>query len=460
MHYAFTIAATTIFLIFVAGGIRSTPGVLTVSLEREFGWSRATISGAVAVSLGLYGALGPFVATFFRFFSLQRTVVAALLLLVVAVSLTVAMRAPWQLFALWGLLVGVGSSVVAPVLGKVVASRWFEARAGLAMGLFSASAQTGQVALAPALGALVERFGWRAASAAMAAVAGAAVLPAVALLRDSPASLGLAPYGAAPSDGAPPPPPLVPPVPPPPPPPSLLSAIVVGPCTELFRLLRSADFLLLAFSFFVCGASTNGLIGVHLIPACVDSGLSETASAGFLAVIGMFDILGTLLSGWLTDRCDSRRLLCFFYFFRGAALLLLPLALAAGQAALWPFAVVYGLDWVATVPPTAALCTQCFGKERSNVAFAWLFCAHQLGAAAASAGAGGARTALGSYTLVFYAAGGVCVLAAASVLCVRRRRGAGGGPPEKAEEEVEGGAAKAAQAGERGRLVGAAAAVA
>jgi predicted MFS family arabinose efflux permease len=436
MHYALIIAVTTFTLIFVAGGIRSTPGVLTVALEREFGWSRATISGAVALSLGLYGALGPFVAAFFRFFSLQRTVVCALLVLAVAVSLTTAMRTAWHLYVLWGLLVGVGSSVVAPVLGKVVASRWFEARAGLAMGLFSASAQTGQVALAPALGALVERFGWRIAAAAMAGVAGAAVVPAVVLLRDSPASVGCAPYGAKPVvEGAPPPPP--------PPPPSF-SAIVVGPCGELLHLLRDSNFLLLSASFFVCGASTNGLIGVHLVPACVDVGLSETASAGFLAVIGVFDILGTLFSGWLTDRCDSRHLLCFFYFFRGAALVLLPLALSAGQAALWPFAVVYGLDWVATVPPTAALCTHCFGKERSNVAFAWCFCAHQIGAAAASAGAGGVRTALGSYSLIFYASGGLCVITAAAVLCVGRRGGA-------AEESAEsGGLVAAAAAAEEG----------
>jgi predicted MFS family arabinose efflux permease len=372
------------------------------------------------------------VAVFFRFYSLQRTVICALATLAASVALTTAMAAPLHLYLLWGLLVGLASGVVAPVLGKVVASRWFEGGAGLAMGIFSASAQTGQVVLAPALGALVERFGWRAAAAAMAGVAGAAVAPAALLLRDSPAAMGLAPYGAPPpgSGG-----PALPPPPPPPPPPEArrpsLAAIFWGPCAELRRLAADADFLLLAFTFFVCGGSTNGLIGVHLVPAAVDSGLTETASAGFLAVIGVFDIAGTLLAGWLTDRCDARRLLAFFYFFRGAALVLLPLALAAGQAALWPFAVVYGLDWVATVPPTAALCSSCFGRERSNVAFAWLFCAHQLGAAAASAGAGAARTALGSYSAAFWAAGGLCVLAAGAALRVGQP---GAAAPQKAEE--------------------------
>jgi sugar phosphate permease len=414
MHYAVYIAAITFLTIFVAGGIRSAPGVLTVALETEFGWSRATISGAVALSLFLYGALGPFVATFMRLYSLRRTVLVALLFLIFGTTLTIVMTTPVHLYLLWGLIVGLGSGVVAPVLGKVISGRWFSKGASTAMGLFSASAQTGQVLLAPALGALTERYGWRSASIALAIVAGAAILPVLLGLKDHPEEIGVRAYGAIPTEAedavrAPSPSAS----------PTQLRDIFTLPFVELRRLVQRRDFVLIALSFFVCGASTNGLIGVHLVPACVDSGLTETSSAGFLAVIGIFDIVGTLISGWLTDRWgNSRRLLSFFYFFRGAALIFLPWALRLGPAALWPYAVVYGLDWVSTVPPTAQLCVECFGKESSNVAFAWVLFFHQVGAAAASAGAGAARTSLGTYSHVFFASGGLCILTAALVLLI------------------------------------------
>lgn len=419
MHYAFPMAAVTFFTILIAGGVRSTPGVVTVALEAEFGWSRATVSGAVALSLFLYGALGPFAASFMRSHSLRLTVLAALLLLTLGTALTTAMQTPAHLYLLWGVIVGFGSGVIAPVLGKVISGRWFAKGAGTAMGLFSASAQTGQVVLAPLLGALVEKHGWRSASTAMASVAGAAILPVLLVMKDHPEEVGARAYGALPTaeedpagvqDAAPPPPPPSPAAP--------LRDIFLLPLVELGGLGQRADFLLLALSFFVCGASTNGLIGVHLVPACVDAGMTETESAGFLAVIGVFDIVGTVVSGWLTDRCSSRGLLCCYYFFRGAALIFLPWALRLGPAALWPYAVVYGLDWVATVPPTAQLCVECFGKERSNVAFAWVLFFHQVGAAAASAGAGAARTAQGSYAQAFFASGGLCILTAALVLFI------------------------------------------
>ena len=445
MHLAFSVALATILIIFVGGAVRATPSIIIAALELEFGWTRALISGAVSLSLLLYGLMGPFAASFMRLYSLQCTVVAALLCLAAGTALTRAMALPVHLYLLWGVVVGAGSGIVAPVLGKVVANRWFAKGAGLVMGLFSASAQTGQVVLAPALGALTERWGWRSAAAAMAAVALAAVAPALLLLRDSPQGCGVAAYGAvadpplsaAEEGGAVDAPAPLPQPPPAPPPPSALAAIFLAPVAELCALVYERDFLLLALSFFVCGASTNGLIGVHLVPACVDEGMSETASAGFLAVIGVFDIFGTIASGWLSDRVSSRLLLCIFYFLRGAALLLLPLALRAGPAGLYPFAVIYGLDWVSTVPPTAALCTLCFGKERSAVAFGWVLCAHQVGAAAASAGAGVARTLLASYTQVFYASGALCICTAGLVLLI------GGG---KGAREAEG-------EGERGSLV-------
>ena len=445
MHRAFYVAFATILTIFVGGAVRATPSVIIPALENEYGWTRALISGAVSLSLLLYGLMGPFAASFIKLYSLQRTVIAALLCLAAGTALTRAMTQPEHLYLLWGVVVGAGSGIVAPVLGKVVANRWFAKGTGLAMGLFSASAQTGQVVLAPAMGALTERWGWRSAAAAMAAAALAAVAPALLFLRDSPEGCGVAAYGAladpplSAEEGeaveSPAPAPHPPPAPPPPP--SALAAIFLAPVAELCVLVHDRNFMLLALSFFVCGASTNGLIGVHLVPACVDEGMSETASAGFLAVIGVFDIVGTIASGWLSDRLDSRLLLCAFYLLRGAALCLLPLALRAGYAGLYPFAVIYGLDWVSTVPPTAALCTLCFGKERSAVAFAWALCAHQVGAAAASAGAGVARTLLGQYAQVFYASGALCMCTAGLVLLI-------GGGKRAREEEGE---------GERGSLV-------
>jgi MFS family permease len=433
LYYGWIVAGVTFLTLLAAAGVRSTPGVLIVPLEREFGWTRATVSAAVSVSLLLYGFSGPFAAALMDRVGVRRTMMLALGFLATGVGLTTVMRASWQLDVLWGVVVGIGTGAMAMTLGAYVATRWFAERRGLVMGLLTASSATGQLIFLPLLASLVVLHGWRAATATVAGVA-LAMIPIVALLmRNDPAEVGLRPYGAAPV----------------PPgadgrdaagdapsrstasaerrPGSLHTAAEArpavrapSPAVAAVQALRSSmrvrDFWLLAGSFFVCGASTNGLIGTHLIPASMDHGIPEVTAAGVLAMIGLFDMIGTVCSGWLTDRWDSRYLLCWYYGLRGLSLLFLPYALGTSFASMAAFAVFYGLDWVATVPPTVRLTADIFGKQRVGVVFGWIFASHQVGAALAAFGAGAVRTWFGTYQGAFMAAGLLCLVAAGLVM--------------------------------------------
>jgi sugar phosphate permease len=397
LHYAWTVAAVTFVVLLVAAGIRSTPGVLLVPLEEEFGWSRASISAAVAINLVLYGLIGPFAAAVIDRFGVRRTLAAALLALALGVGLTTIMRERWQLVLLWGLVVGTGTGFTAIVLGAILVNRWFAARRGTVLGALTASTATGQLVFLPVLAALAAGYGWRAPVLLMAGLALLVVPLVVVLVRDFPRDVGLAPYGGTERD-----------------------AIAATGTTNPARAaldglrdgLRSRPFWVLAGTFFICGASTNGLIGTHLIPACVDHGIPMVAAAGLLAAMGGFDLVGTMASGWLTDRWDSRKLLAWYYGLRGLSLFALPAALAGPEPARWAFAAFYGLDWVATVPPTARLTADAFGKERVGIMFGWIVAAHQIGAATAAWGAGTVRSELGAYHPAFVAAGALCLVAA------------------------------------------------
>ena len=418
LHYAWVVAAVTFLTLLAAAGVRATPGVLIVPLETEFGWSRATISFAVGVNIFLYGLIGPFAAAVMDRFGLRRTMLAALALIAAGVSLTPLMARPWQLILLWGVVVGMGSGTTALVLGATVASRWFAVRRGLVMGVLTASTATGQLVFLPLLASIAVNHGWRMVSLLVAGVA-VAMIPVVALLmRDRPADIGLAPYGAAPA--------AVP-----------IAAAPGNPAiTALLALrdgLRSRDFWLLAGSFFICGASTNGLIGTHLIPACVDHGIPEVTGAALLATMGIFDFVGTTLSGWLSDRWSNRALLAWYYGLRGLSLIYLPFAFDASFYGLPLFAIFYGLDWIATVPPTVRLTAQIFGTARGPIMFGWIAAAHQLGAALAAFGAGALRSALGTYLEAFMLAGLMCLGAAVLVLCIGRRGREGLSAPLPAE---------------------------
>jgi len=403
LHYAWVVAGVTFLTLLVAAGLRATPSVLIVPLESEFGWSRSTISFAIGVNIFLYGLIGPFAAAVMDRFGLRRTMLGALVCMAAGVVLTPLMNRPWQLVVLWGVIVGTGSGATALVLGATVVTRWFATRRGLVVGILTASTATGQLIFLPALASLAQNYGWRAVSLTVTAAA-SALLPLVALLmRDRPEDIGLRRYGA-PADEKPALPMRGNPV-----------------ATALFALrdgLGSRDFWLLAGSFFICGASTNGLIGTHLIAACLDHGVSQVAGAGLLAAMGVFDLVGTTLSGWLSDRWSNRGLLAWYYGLRGLSLIYLPFSFDISFYGLSLFAVFYGLDWIATVPPTVRLAAKCFGPERGPIMFGWIGAAHQLGAALVAFIAGVLRVTFGTYLEAFMLSGLLCLIAALMVLFI------------------------------------------
>lgn len=405
IHYGWIVATITFLVLLTGAGMRSTPGVLIAPLEHEFGWSTATISLAISINLLLYGLSGPFAAAFMERFGVRRVMLVALLLVATAAGMTTLMHAPWQLDILWGVMVGLATGALSSVLGAVVVNRWFTERRGLVLGILTASNATGQLVFLPVLATLAVTFGWRMSALATAGAA-LLMLPLVIIfMRERPSDVGLRPYGASVDEpeavrntGNP-----------------FASAI-----RGLQLGLRSTNFWLLAGSFFICGASTNGLIGTHLIPASMDHGIPEVTAASLLALIGVFDLIGTTISGWLSDRLDNRWLLCWYYGLRGLSLLFLPYALGTSYLTLAVFIVFYGLDWVATVPPTARLAADTFGRQNVGVVFGWILAAHQLGAATAAFGAGVLRTWLGSYQISFLTAGVLCLIASGMVIRIGR----------------------------------------
>ena len=405
LHYAWIVAALTFLALLIAAGIRSAPGVLIVPLEHDFGWTRATISLAISVNLLLYGLIGPFAATVVERVGIRWVMLFSLAFLAIGISLTTLMSAPWQLLLLWGIVVGSGSGMMALVLGAIVVNRWFSKRQGLVLGILTASTATGQLVFLPMLASVVERFGWRTAVLTIAGVA-LLVIPLVAILmRDRPSDLGLRPFGEQTTAIE-----MLQPK----------SNLIASTFGALWLGMRSPDFWLLFGSFFICGASTNGLIGTHLVPACVDHGIPEVKAASLLAVMGIFDFVGTTASGWLSDRVNNRYLLCWYYALRGLSLLFLPFSFDFSVYGLSIFAVFYGLDWIATVPPTVRLTSNIFGKEKTGVMFGWIVAGHQIGAATAALGAGALRTWLGTYLQAFILSGALCLIAAVLVLRISK----------------------------------------
>jgi MFS family permease len=338
-------------------------------------------------------------------FGVRRVMLIALVTIAGGASLTTIMNAPWQLDLLWGVVVGSATGAVSVPLAATIATRWFSSRRGLVTGLLTASNASGQMIFLPVLALLATNFGWRYAALAVAAVAILFVFPLVAIfVRDRPQAVGLEPYGA--TEPVPVPERTARPFR------TAVDGLLIG--------ARSGTFWLLVSTFFICGLSTNGLIGTHLIPAAVDHHMTAVRGASLLALMGVFDVIGTTASGWLTDRVDPRRLLAWYYVLRGLAVIALPFAFGS-TAALVAFAMFYGLDWVATVPPTVALTADTFGLERTGVVFAWVFAAHQLGAASAAWAAGASRGWFGDYNFAFVSAGVLCLLAAGLSLRIDRR---------------------------------------
>ncbi len=395
-HYAWVIFVAAFITLVGAAGFRSTPGVLIDPLRNEFGWNRSTVGFAVSINVLLFGLMGPFAAALQLRFGLRRVTMTALATISLGALATTRMNAPWHLYLLWGVVVGIGSGCMATVFASTVASRWFVARRGLITGALTAASASGQLVFLPVLTRLADNHGWRTVGVVIA-VCSAAVIPIVfVFLRNSPADIGQLPYGASDDYVAP--------------------APLQHPIRAAFETLNDARrdqiFWLLWGSFMVCGLSTNGLIQTHFLSAAHDHAFTAATAAGYLALIGGFDVIGTIGSGALTDRFDPARLLLFYYAFRGVSLLLLEPALSRGGFGLVGFMMLYGLDWVATVPPTVALCVQRFGVQRGPLVYGWVFAGHQVGAAIAAWGAGIIRDATGSYSIAFNVAGVACLLAA------------------------------------------------
>lgn len=399
-HRAWIIAAVTFIAILGAAGFRSVPSVMMDPLHMEFGWSHATVGLAMTINMTLFGVISPFSASLMDRVGIRRVVMFALVLIALGAWLSVYIHQSWELLLTWGVLIGVGTGSMSMAFVATVTMRWFVARRGLVSGILTAAGATGQLIFLPVLAHLTAWHSWRYASVVVAVVA-AAVIPVVALLmRDHPHDVGTEAYGATASQPTPPKTSRGGPG-------DALSALALGARTPVFWLL--------AGSFAVCGATTNGLIGTHFIPAATDHGMPATTAASLLALVGVFDVGGTIASGWLTDRVPPAVLLVVYYLGRGLALLALPSLLSPTTSpSTWVFVLFYGLDWVATVPPTIALCRRAFG-DRTPVVYGWVFAAHQLGAAVAASGAGWIRDRFGTYDPAFYIAAGLCAFAA--VLC-------------------------------------------
>ena len=406
VHYSWIILIITFLAIIVAGIVRSSSGVFIAPFENDFGWGRPSISFAFAVSLFLYGFSGPFMAAFVEKFGLKRMMLGSMALLAAGLALTFIMESEWQLILIWGIIIGLGSGLFLTVLSTQVANRWFVKRRGLAVGILTAATATGQLILLPVLAALIERYSWEAAVLLILALSIIMLVIIAILMRSYPRDIGVPPYGqeelesvASPSMGNPFK--------------IAVSALVEG--------LRAKEFWLLAGSFFICGLSTSGLIGTHFISYCISFGIPVLTAASLLSFMGIFDLIGTTVSGWLSDRFDNRWLLFWYYSLRGVSLLCLPFALESGSYTwLMVFAIFYGLDWIATVPPTIGLTRQRFGIQKSAMMYGWIMAAHQVGAGVAAYTGGVFYTVFGSYTWAFILAGGFCALASLFVILIQK----------------------------------------
>jgi predicted MFS family arabinose efflux permease len=406
IHPAWIVAIVAFLALVGAAGFRAAPGVLMLPLEDEFGWTRTQLSLAVTVNLLLFGLMAPFAAALMARFGLRKVTSVALLFVAAGAALSIFATEPWMLVLTWGVLIGLGTGSMALVFAATVADQWFVKSRGLVVGVLTAGSATGQLAFLPLIAVLVTEQGWRQASLLVAGGALLVVPLVLIFLRNHPVDIGLTPYGAPdtyvyeqPARGN----------------------AVKNALGTLRRASRVRTFWALVSGFAICGATTNGLIGTHFIPSARDHGMPETAAAGLLAVVGIFDILGTIASGWLTDRINPRILLAVYYGFRGLGLLVLPFLLSATvQPPIIIFVVIYGLDWVATVPPTVALCREIFGKD-GPIVFGWVFASHQVGAAIAATVAGVVRDSTGEYSAAWFGAAGLCLVAAVVSATITRR---------------------------------------
>jgi MFS family permease len=406
IHYGWVMVGVTFLTTLISAGTVGAPGVFIVPLQKEFGWTTAEISSALSIRFILFGLMAPFSAALMNRYGLRNVTLSALLVVVSGLVASLAMTKVWHLMLLWGVVIGIGTGMTALVLGATIATRWFVTRRGLVVGILTASVATGQLVFLPALAGITDRVGWRIALALVCMMLGVAAFAVLMVMRDRPSDVGLRPFGDNGRE------PL-------PAPPVNSAPIMAAALGSLRDASKSNVFWILFGTFFICGASTNGLIQVHMIPMCLDFGIPQVQAASLLAAMGIFDFFGTIVSGWLSDRYDNRWLLFWYYGLRGLSLVFLPFTDFSFYG-LSLFALFYGLDWIATVPPTVRLTAQRFGPERANLVFGWIFAGHQLGAGFAAFGAGLSRTALATYLPAFFIAGALCIVAALIVLAISR----------------------------------------
>jgi MFS family permease len=409
IHYSWVILIISFFSIIVAGIVRSSTGVFIVPFENEFGWDRSVISLAFGISLLLYGLSGPFMAALIEVLGLKKMMIYAMATLLLGVLSTFFMEHTWQLILIWGVIIGLGSGLFLTVLSPYVANRWFVKRRGLAIGILTASTATGQLLLLPLLAIIIENFSWRWAIGLILIISFIMLVVILLFMKNTPKEVGLLPYGLVEDHQE--------------------SSVfqprnpIVIAFQSLLEAVRVKEFWLLAGSFFICGLSTSGLIGTHFISYCISFGIPVVTAASLLSFMGIFDLIGTTISGWLSDRFDNRWLLFWYYSLRGGSLLLLPYALNEGSISLLVFfSVFYGLDWIATVPPTISISRQVFGIEKSGIVYGWIFASHQAGAAVAAYGGGLIYKIFDSYTWAFFLAGIFCLMASLFVIVIKKQK--------------------------------------
>jgi MFS family permease len=396
IHYAWTVLAVTFACLFVASALRSIPGIIMLSLEHEFNWSRETISGAVSINLFLFGLAGPFLGRLMDLYGAKTITLFMISLVILGAVGSTFMQQPWQLYLLWGVVIGAGSGGTSMVMGSALINRWFYKRRGLALGVLGAAFSSGQLIFTPIMMSLNMHEGWRVATLTIASLLGFVVLPLVIwLMVDNPGKKNLRAYGA---NGT--------------------TTPVLQPDPQPMRkAMANPQFWILAFSFGICGLTTSGLFQTHLIPHGIEHGFSQMTMAVSLGLMGATDIVGTILSGWLCDRFGTRWPLAIYYTLRGVSLMLLPYVESTEQ--LMAFSMVYGLNWLSTVPATSALTADLFGKQNVGVVFGWICFAHQIGAALASYGASYLHGLAGNYTWSFISAGLFALVATGLVVNIR-----------------------------------------
>lgn len=396
IHYAWVVLAITFACLFVASALRSVPGIIMLSLEHEFHWSRETISGAVSINLLLFGLAGPFLGRLMDLYGTKAITVIMVTLVTLGAGGSIFMQEPWQLYVFWGVIIGAGSGGTSIVMGSAVVNRWFQQRRGLALGILGAAFSSGQLIFTPLIMHLNIHLGWRAATLFITLLLGLIVLPLIMILMaDDPVLKGIQPYGA-----------------------SDVAVSVTSPDPKpMHSAMATTQFWLLAFSFGICGFTTSGLLQTHLISHGIEHGFPEMTMGVSLGIMGATDIIGTILSGWLCDRFGKRWPLAIYYTLRGISLMLLPYVESIGQ--LMAFSFVYGLNWLSTVPATSALTADLFGKQNVGVVFGWICFAHQAGAALASYGAGYLHHLAGNYTMAFIISGLFALVATGLVVNIQ-----------------------------------------